>query len=290
MENSYTTMKKNIAGVVVLYNPGKDVVGNIQSYIDWISYLYIIDNSENSNSFIKEAFSGNTKVEYIYNNNNIGIAAALNIAVEKAVKSGYNFLLTMDQDSVFEEGSLKSLFMILTDSSSIGIYSPFHKNRFFTSPPRTAGMEEVSDVMTSGNILNLSAVSKAGKFKEEYFIDFVDVEYCFRLRKNGFKIMRVNNSFLIHNEANLSKRKFFGFSIYPSNHSDIRWYYKIRNYLYTKKEYQKYFEDYFVDKKKYVLNNILKVLFFEKRKIKKFKMMFKGYNHFHKNILGKLSA
>lgn len=279
--------KTKIAGVLVLYNPESGVISNIKSYLNQIGFLYIVDNSEKTNDGILNQFSGNKKIEYIFNNGNLGIAAALNIGIEKAIDSGYLFLLTMDQDSYFEENALENLINSITDPEIVGIFSPFHKNKFFTNPPKVNGLEEVSDVMTSGNILNLSVVKKNGKFKDEYFIDYVDIEYCLRLRKNGFKILRVNNSILVHNEADISRKKIFCFTVYPQNHSARRWYYKIRNYLYLKKEYYNLFKEYFYTEKRNVRNGIIKVLLFEKEKIKKTAMIIKGYIHFHKHITGK---
>ena len=281
--------KASISGTVILYNPDGNVIENIISYLDKINFLYLIDNSENTSDFILNLVKEySSKIEYVFNNGNLGVAAALNIAVDKALKDGYRYLLTMDQDSCFEPGSLEKLIDSINDEETTGIYSPFHKNRFFTNPPQNSGTEEVSDVMTSGNILNLSVIEKIGKFKDDYFIDYVDIELCLRLRKNGFKIIRVNNSFLVHNEADVSKKKFFGLTVYPQNHSAVRWYYKIRNYLYLKEEYYKIFEQYFETERKNVRNGIIKVLLFEKQKIKKMRMTLKGYIHYRKHIKGKL--
>ncbi len=277
-----------IAGVVILYEPVEETLKNITSYIDKINLLYIIDNSNETYPFVTKFIENRPeKTTYIFNNGNLGVAAALNIAINKALEDGYSYLLTMDQDSYFEEGSLEILINSLADSDSAGIVSPFHKNRFFTNPPKLKGPEEVSDVMTSGNIINLSVIEKIGKFREDYFIDYVDIEFCLRLRKNGYKIIRVNNSLLVHNEADVSKKKIFGATVYPQNHSAVRWYYKIRNYLYLKKEYYSYFNEYFDKEKRNVRNNIIKILFFEEEKIKKINMMLKGYRHFHKKITGK---
>ena len=288
VKNSDFFENQLIAGVVVLYNPDEKVVENVFSYLDQIAYLYVVDNSESKNQCLQTLIDNN-KVEYIFNHSNLGVAAALNIAVDKAVTSGFPFLLTMDQDSYFEKGQLERLISYINGSESFGIISPFHKNKFFTKPPKSEGLEEVSDVMTSGNILNLSAVKKIGRFREDYFIDYVDIEYCLRLRKNGYKIFRVNSSFLTHNEANLSRIKILGNTVYPPNHSALRWYYKVRNYLYLKKEYRQTFNNYFKIENRNIFANMVKVILFEKDKINKIGMMLKGYRDFRKNITGKLS-
>jgi rhamnosyltransferase len=288
VRNSDFLESQLIAGVVVLYNPDEKVVENVFSYLDQIACLYIVDNSENKNQCL-QTLTDNNKVEYIFNHSNLGISAALNIGIDKAIVSGFPFLLTMDQDSYFEKGQLERLISYISRSGSFGIISPFHKNKFFTNPPKSEGLEEASDVMTSGNILNLSAVKKIGRFRDDYFIDYVDIEYCLRLRKNGYKIFRVNSSFLTHSEANLSRIKILGNTVYPPNHSALRWYYKVRNYLYLKKEYRQTFNDYFKIENRNIFANIVKVILFEKDKINKIGMMLKGYLDFRKNITGKLS-
>ncbi len=283
-------MSFNISCTVILYNPVSEFINNIKTYINLVDHIFIIDNSDNPNNYIKDLEFRNPKIEYISNSSNLGIASALNIAAYKSIKKGYKFILTMDQDSYFEDGSLKRLIHCVdeTKHETIGIYSPFHKNKFFTKPPKNNNIVEVSDVMTSGNILNLSIFKELGKFKEDYFIDYVDIEYCLRLRKNGYKVVRVNDSFLVHNEADLTRRKFFALFVYPQNHSTLRWYYKIRNFYYMKDEYGSLFKDYFDKERKNIRNSVLKVFLFEKNKIKKVKMMVKGYIHFKKNIKGKV--
>lgn len=38
-----------LAGVVILYHPNENIVENINSYITDIDFLFIIDNSDDSN-------------------------------------------------------------------------------------------------------------------------------------------------------------------------------------------------------------------------------------------------
>lgn len=277
-----------IAGVVILYNPGKVLTGNINSYLNFINHLFVIDNSTNRNLSLLETVINSDKVSYHFNDSNLGIASALNLAIERALSAGYSYLLTMDQDSKFEGDSLNKLLSSIKNDKNIGIYSPFHRNKFFTNPPVEYTVEDVSDVMTSGNILNLTVVDNIGKFAEDFFIDYVDIEYCLRLRKNGYKILRINNSILNHNEANLSRKVFFGKTVYPPNHSALRWYYKIRNFHYLRQEYSNDFPEYFIVEKKNVRNNIVKVLIFEKNKIDKVKMMIKGFMDYRKKITGRM--
>ena len=116
----------------------------------------------------------------------------------------------------------------------------------------------------------------------------MDIEFCLRLRKNRFKIIRVNNSFLKHNEANIIKKRILWKTVYPHNHSIERWYYKIRNYFYLKEEYSGIYWEYFEKEKRNIRNSIIKIFLFEKSKSKKLKMILTGFIHYRKGIKGKL--
>ena len=114
-----------IAAVVVLYNPDSVVMGNLNSYINQVDKLYAVDNSENINSMLVEKIKCIKDAEYISNAKNLGIAAALNIGAKKAIEEGFEFLLTMDQDSRISENFADEMIKILEKNKNIGILAPF---------------------------------------------------------------------------------------------------------------------------------------------------------------------
>ena len=71
------------------------------------------------------------------------------------------------------------------------------------------------------------------------FIDLVDFEYCQRSILNGYKIIKVNNVFLLHEIGNITHRKFFLWDVHVKNHSSFRKYYMSRNIVYYAKKYNK---------------------------------------------------
>ncbi len=127
----------DIAGLVVLYNPDQNVIGNIQSYISQLSKLYVVDNSEVCNKKIIEIIKTFKNSKYIFNGENLGIAKALNIGAEEAIKEGFKFLFTFDQDSKATPGMIETMISFLgeNDYSSIGILSPFQDNKGYKKPP-----------------------------------------------------------------------------------------------------------------------------------------------------------
>ena len=284
-------MNHKIAAVVVLYNPMNNVVDNIHSYSSQVQKVIIVDNSDNElSNDIKNHFLYENYI-YIKNETNKGIGYSLNIAAEMSMNMGYEYLLTMDQDSRCSDGMISKLAECFKTDKSVAICSPFHKNKFNTKNPSETKFENVFDVMTSGNLLSLSAYKIVGKFNEDYFIDYVDVEYCMRINLKELHIIRSNATLMEHNEGDIKEKKLFYKMLYPYNHSVTRFYYKTRNRLYLKKEFYKLFPEYFNKREiKMYRNTILKAILFEKRKLRKLVMIYRGFIDYKRNYKGKIPS
>lgn len=278
-----------LAGAVVLYNPQKNVIENINSYIDSVDKLLMVDNSEQSNEWLLEFSSNKDNVHYFSQTSNRGIAYALNFAAEQAKKFGYNYLLTMDQDSRFKIGVIDKLAEFIENNNNVGIVSPLHQNRFNSLYYGAENHIERLAVKASGNIIDLNIFKKIGGFSEDFFIDYVDIEYCLKLWDKGFKVVQLNNAVLDHSEADLTKKKIFGKTVYPYNHSPIRMYYKTRNHFFLKKLYARKFKEYFDVDDRYFRNNFIKIFLYENNKIRKVYYSILGYYHYLLNKRGKIS-
>lgn len=284
------------AGVTVLYNPDGSVIRNIASYMNAVERLYVVDNSDADNG---ENFAGD-KICYIPNRENLGIAAALNIGAQKALEEGFDFLLTMDQDSRFENGGAEGLIGFLTklaDDSDLqnelgctvydlGLVSPLHKTGIELGITYS-GIDSPDTVMTSGNIISLSAYEKIGGFKDWMFIDAVDFDYCLNLRRHGFKILRLTDIELKHKVGDMITGKFFGKTVYSLNHSPMRRYYIVRNRHYFYDMYKSDFPEYCTAELRRTLPEAVKIILFEKQKTKKLLAMLEGYRDYKKGIKGK---
>ena len=275
-----------IPATVIWYNPDNENINNIKTYINYVEKIYIIDNSMKNNTKLSSSLN-NDKIEYVYNNKNLGIAKALNLACEKAINDGFEWILTMDQDSSFDSDGIKKYFETFDnmEKENIGIFSPRHilKNDIdkFSDDKESI---EINHVMTSGNLLNLKIWEEIGKFDENLFIDEVDSEICFRIIENGYKVIQLNKIRMFHELGNLEKKNFFTRKISVLNHNHIRKYYIMRNKFYMLKKYKKYRSRYIY----YILNDFFKVIFYEKDKLRKLKYMFKGIADFMKSKMGEL--
>lgn len=281
-------MKNEVAAVVILYNPNDSVYENIESYKDQVDILLIYDNSEVKNLALIGRLINCSKVVYIDNKSNRGIAEVLNMAAEKAINLGYKFLLTMDQDSKAPRDLIRKLIGKFKESDKVSIVSPLHSNKFNTHLKSNKNIEEkVMSVMTSGNLLSLNAYQVIGPFLEDFFIDYVDIEYCIRANFLNYQVIRINDIVLLHNEANLTNKKILSRVYYPSNNFPTRFYYKTRNLLYLRSIYKKKFSYPLKMEYDAYLRNVVKMLLFEKEKVKKTRMILFGILDYVRGIKGK---
>jgi rhamnosyltransferase len=285
--------KSKLYGVVVWYNPTQSELNNIATYVNEIEKLFIVDNSTKDNAaMLHECNYPN--VQYIPLQQNVGIATALNIACKLALKENAEWMLTMDQDSAFEKGGLEQFINeanTFEHQAQVGIFAPRYsvvgalQNN---NPVMKHFKEEKEMVMMSGNLLNLSAYVKVGVFRDDFFIDIVDIEFCWRLLRQKYKIITVCNAILHHALGEgVMVTSFFGIKKYFDDHIPLRKYYLARNLLYMGKLHPQ--------SKKYVhimlLKQIKKVLFYDHRqKWTKLWYMLKGIRHYHLGISGKIIA
>jgi rhamnosyltransferase len=286
--------REKICGCVILYHPTDKAFVNIQSYYRDVDRLYVVDNTEreNFNHQLFRELSRWERIHYIPNFENYGIAHALNQAVEKAIEEGYDFILTMDQDSAVCKDYIGMLLRIVQknnlDIATLGIIAPFHKvHEDFIN----VELQDISDkmvVMESGNLLNLNAYKKVGGFFEDLFIDRVDHEYCLRLRMHNYRVIQVNSVVLEHPLGHMAKHVLLNRAHYTSNHAPPRRYYMTRNTLYVIKKYGKIFPEYAKWERDILISDLKKIIIFETDKIDKLKMMLRGYCDHKKNVYGRL--
>ncbi|MBQ2639500.1 MAG: glycosyltransferase family 2 protein [Bacilli bacterium] len=274
-----------IAGIVTLYNPTDEDISNIKTYLRDIDRLYIVDNTEGKSN--EKRIPKSNKIEYIFKNENVGVATAMNMGARKAIKEGYKWLLTMDQDTTFKPGVMKKLKEVITkeDMSKVGIVVPWQETKM-----RLKRVKDEYDypqtIMTSGNIVNLDVWEEVGGYKDWLFIDGVDLDYSLNIRKHGYIILRVNSVEIDHELGDIVYRKFKKLDVAVSNHSPMRRYYITRNNEYICDMYKNFDPNicWNLIKKK---DTALIILLYEKHKIKKIISMIKGYIDYKKGIKGK---
>ena len=269
-----------IDGVVVLYNPTDRVIEHIFEYAPIVNKLYIVDNSDRADEYILKCLRTLSNAEIISMNGNKGIATALRVGVDKAIANKADFCLTMDQDGIFPVARMGEFIKYLSipgidDYGMIGVRIP--------SLPRGSGLIATKTIITSYSFINIKNYVLTNGFRDELFIDSVDTELCHQFYKIGKKVAYIGEILIDHTIGAPCTRKIFGIKITVSNHSPIRCYYRFRNNYLLYREDKKFYKETRIKDR----HQILKILFFEKNKLEKFKMIRRGRRDAKLGKLGK---
>lgn len=174
---------------------------SIESIISQVDKAYIVDNTPNGDPLLSELESD--KVEVIFLNDNLGIAYAQNVGIKKSIDEGVDYVMLSDQDTVYPDDYVENMLPVFTGKEDIAAVAPRFNDAvkesadgFIEVKPwvfkqfyPTSGLHDVMQVIASGKILNTKLLSKIGLMDEDLFIDWVDLEWCWRARKHGFKII-----------------------------------------------------------------------------------------------------
>lgn len=207
-----------VASVVTFKNDKHALKKAMDSFLgaDLKSYLYVIDNSPTDD--LKDICAGK-KVEYIFNNNNLGFGAAHNIAIRKMIgKAKYSLIL--NPDVYFNNGTLEKLFNFMEENEGVGfvmpkvlyldgslqylcrllpapydiflrktnirILNPLLNPRKFRHELRFADYDKTMDVpYLSGcfMLIRNEVFEKVGIFDERFFMYFEDLDLTRRIHK-----------------------------------------------------------------------------------------------------------
>lgn len=289
-----------IYSVIVCYNPD---VSNLfllcRKLINSHSAVILVDNTEESYISEQKDFSNCTVIPL---GENTGIAHAQNIGIKHAIKGDADVIVFFDQDSKIENDFLPFLLAPLRVGEP-GVVAPvfFDNDKGFEFPAlrlnkygilvklykrNRQSPYDVDVITSSGTAATAVTFDIAGLMDEDFFIDFVETEWCLRCREKNIPIQVVPTAVMKHSIGETSIN--FGF-MRVFVHSPIRCYYQIRNcFLLFKKESVP-----FLMASKEMLSTFIHhiiVIVFVKNKMDYAKNYFLAISHGFRGVVGKKPA
>ena len=228
-----------IISIYVTFNPNIPLLEKaIESLIAQVDYAIVIDNSAQSTLDLKYE-----KVIVEPLGDNIGIAAAQNIGIRKAIDLGAEYIVLSDQDTVYPSDYVSSMVPVFEEFPKACVVVPKFvdamkkgsdgfiavKPIFFRQFFPKSGKYVIFQAIASGKILKASVLNEIGLMNEPLFIDWVDLDWCWRARAKGFQIIGNADVIIQHQLGDMSKD--LGFRE-VNLRSPIRHYYITRNAFY----------------------------------------------------------
>jgi len=214
--------------------------------------IIVVDNGSTDGTvqFLRDKYP---QVTLIALPKNLGIGGALSEGMRYAFQEKRcDLVWLLDDDSVPAENVLAGLLHGLNSlngtASKVGVLAPMPINgktqlsypgllwrRGWVTPEatQTEAVSFVDAVISSGSLVSKAAVDACGLPRADFFMDFVDFEYCLRLRRQGFLIGVVHDSRMEHTIGAPRSVRFLWQERTWSDHAPWREYYMTRNQVFT---------------------------------------------------------
>jgi rhamnosyltransferase len=243
------TSGSEVCAVLVTFHPDEGLPARIERVLLEAAALVIVDNGSDEPALgMLRRLSADPRIALVPNFANFGIARALNLGIARAGSMGYDWVLLLDQDTVVDPGMLNAMIGIRAAYPAAQrlavIGAGFRDVNKDAGETRTVGAaaawQEVESVITSGSLIALATHGAVGPFREEFFIDLVDTDYCFRARALGYRIIETRQALMSHAIGAATLHRAFGGDKWTSNHSPDRRYYIARNDTVMLRDYGHY--------------------------------------------------
>ncbi len=209
----------SVVGVIVTYNPDIGALYCVfKALLPQVSSLVIVDNGSKNTVSLNQFASISKNIGLVRLGTNLGIAAAQNLGIRWAREQGAAYVLLCDQDSVPAAGMVAELLAIarklVAAGVSLALVAPRYEDsrqavktpfmHMINGRPRWFGCRrsdawlEITTAIASGALIPMSTLASVGGMRDAFFIDLVDIEWCFRARSKGFQAFGVCGARLRH--------------------------------------------------------------------------------------------
>jgi N-acetylglucosaminyl-diphospho-decaprenol L-rhamnosyltransferase len=255
------------------------IIGNCINKLDKNFKILIIENS--NRKFFKKKIEDqfiNTKVILVGYNSGWSNAANVGIKFSKE-----KFILFLNPDIVIKKKSIQILLKTLLNNSDIGLVAPktFNAegeivNQYLTckNSNKKKGLEELKWLAGHVMFVKRKIFNNVGFFDKNIFLDFEDIDFCYRIRNSKLKVMLDLKASCIH-LGNKSHDLIFDYKV-----KKLRmWHYGWSYFYFHKKHYS--FQTAIISVWKIFFINFIKLVCYltilDVKKFSIYKNFFLGY-------------
>lgn len=192
--------------------------------LNQVNRIIIVDNNSKNIHEIKRLIESYKKIFLLENRKNLGIGYALNKAIRQiTLEDSPDWILTLDQDTIIMQNAINRVlreYEKLGSPNKVGILV---LSQFSTDGPP---FKELDYAMTSGSLVKTEIYKKI-KYREGFFLDQIDFDFSYEVRRIGYRILSYNLKHLI--EHHLGSNILRGKIVIKSYEPNYRYYYIVRN-------------------------------------------------------------
>lgn len=242
-------MSEPLVAVVVLNWNGRDDTVRCVESVQRLRYpnftVVVVDNGSTDGSVktLSERFTG---LEILETGSNLGYAGGNNVGLAWSARRGADFVLILNNDTIVEPDMLTELIRVAGGDRTIGVVGPkvlcepdrrfiyscgesqslwFNRRRIATGRPDgdvETDPRDVDYVVGCAILVSRDFIERVGPLDEVFFAYYDEVDWCFRGRRLGFRVVCAPAAVVYHRgEASSGK------GLNP-----ITAYYRTRNWVY----------------------------------------------------------
>lgn len=262
--------------VVVTYLPDADFPARAARILEQAGTLVVVDNSptpETPPALV--ALGALPGAILLRNGNRGGLAGALNRGADYALSVGAEFVFTFDQDTEIPAAYVDTMLAAVRAAPRVGMLGPVFRNRSTGAPGRivlyaggrvrSAWLEPGRETIEAFFVINSGAVIRSEcfartRYREDFLVDFVDIDFCWRLRQQGWEIAVTRAATISHGIGN---RRPGSWRFSPTFYPPRRKYLMTRNRIVTWRELMRRFPGFVANDALYCGLDIVRTLLLE---------------------------
>ncbi len=275
---------RGVSAVLVTFHPDAQLAARVGAIAAQVGGVIIVDNGSGKEALaMLRGLALAPSITVIENDANLGVARALNLGVGQAAARGFDWVVTFDQDSRVEPDLVRTLFAVRAahpHPERLAVVGAGFAESAAEATPDPDAWEVVESVITSGSLFAVSAYERIGPFRDDFFIDYVDTEFCFRARALGYEIVRTRRALMSHEIGAPTRHRLLWAGKWTTNHSADRRYYIARNDTVMLREYGRFRHGGWALKSLgRRLRTCKRVLLYERHKAAKIAAVLQGFGH-----------
>ncbi len=198
--------RSGVRAVFVTWNPEPERFAQaVRSLADQVDGVIVVDNGSQNLDQLTAAVAHDERVAVVALGENLGVAAALNVGMRRALVERPDWIMTMDQDTLVSAGAVAAILRDVADleprlaqrcaiaalrphPQPSSIWLTRYAERLMTVRELDR-FRECRGVITSGNLVRATAARDVA-FDESLFIDQVDFDFCASLRRRGHVVLQ----------------------------------------------------------------------------------------------------
>ena len=220
-----------LAIILVNWNGTEDTINCIESIYKstFKDYIIIVVDNGSDEPQIQKLINCDFDIKIIQMGENLGYTGGNNIGIDYALKKNSKYVLLLNNDTYIAANAIENMMISADLDKKIGVLSPkifFHPSRHLiwsagatfnntTLTGKLSGYKKedkeiynqrgyVDYVSGCAMLIRAQVIREVGKLCDDYFATCEDIDFCFKVKKQGHRIFYEPNATVWHVESSSS--------------------------------------------------------------------------------------